>query len=222
VGKNSRFRCPRFQIGFCALLVAIVVIVWCVATGIYGCILAATVVGIGFLLRRRRPKLAIGVGACFISLACGGVGTWVEVRLDTGDQRLLVWGMPFHYESLQPELRQRLLSLNDPQIPKQWVWCATRVGTNNADYMVFRFYCKAVAWLEIDPEIAKLVVRDIAKYVQTTHGRRGAPECWSMLWRPIDCDNDDKCHVKKNWRDDPNVQSYLKSKGYTYPGERPG
>ena len=147
------------------------------------------------------------IAAGFLFLSCLGVGTSVQVRLDTGDQRECFWGIPVWYRPMLPEARKALLSLNDPQVPSRWVWCATQVGSNNADSMVFGFYHKASVWVEVNPEIAKLVIRDLANYMQTTHATHGLPDCHSMLWHGI----------VEDWEINENVQRYLTSREYKQP-----
>ena len=147
-------------------------------------------------------------------LSCLGLGETVEVRLDTGDRRFLFWGVPVALQSLPSEPRERLVSLQDPDVPKEWTWCATQVGTNHADAMVYGFYKNAAAWVEVDPEIAKLMVRDIAEYLQTTHGTHGLPGC-AILWPVVERDEEGRRHIVEDWQKNENVQYYLKSKGYT-------
>jgi hypothetical protein len=205
-----------YQYGLRSLLLAFPIVAWCLGTGIRGSVLAAAVIAMVFLLIKRRRWPAFGVFVAILVLSGLGLGDSVEVRLNTGDQRLLFWGVPIRsYRCLRPELRQRLLSLDDSEVPPQWVWCATKVGSNNADIMVFEFYRAVTAWVEIDPEIAKLVVRDIAKYLQTTHATHGLPDCNTMIWPDVVEQADDgRYHVVPNWRKNPEVQWYLRRKGY--------
>lgn len=205
----------RFQYSLRSLLLAFPVVAWCIATGVLGGVFACTVVGTIFLFAKRRTGLAFGVIGIFLLLSCMGVGSSVEFRLDTGDKRLLFWGIPVAYRSPRPELRQGLLALDDSEIPQRWVWCAQQVGSNNADNMMSGFYHEAAAWLEVDPEIARLVLRDIAAYLQTTHATHGLPDCMEMLWPEAVGRDDGQYRVVKGWEKNPRVLAYLARKGYT-------
>jgi len=185
---------------------------WFFVPGIRSAVLAATLIGFVLLLKRDKVGLAFGVIAAFLFLSCMGFGYSVEFRLDTGDERFLLWGVPYSYRSSRPEL----LSLNDTEIPKRWVWCATQVGSNNADIMVSDFYYGAALWVEVDPEIAKLIMRDIAEYLQSTHATHGLPECMEMTGSDVIEYNNGRPYVVKDWQANPRVQFYLEKKEYIH------
>lgn len=209
----------RYQYSLRILLLTFPIVAWCLGTGNGGLVFAGALGTAIFLFIKGRGWSALGIVLVFLGLSGAGAGDSVEVHLRTGDQRLLFWGIPIgSYRQLNAERRQALLSLNDPQIPSQWVWCATRVGSNNADIMVIGFYREATAWVEADPEIAKLVVRDIATYLQATHATHGLPECIAMIWPDVvEQTSDGKYRVVPGWRKNPEVQRYLSKKGYVPP-----
>ena len=155
------------------MLLAVTIVVVGLALGVYSVILAAAATGTLYFFIKRQFLLAFSIISVFVLLSYQGVGSSVQVRVDTGDRRKCFWGIPVSYIPMKPESRNALLSLNDPQVPKRWVWCATKVGSNNSDRMVYSFYYEAAAWVDIDPAIAKLVVRDLANYVQMTHATHG-------------------------------------------------
>jgi hypothetical protein len=192
------------------LLLAEPVNPWFFVPGIRSAVLIGTLIGFVLLLKRNHLGLAFGVIAAFLLVTFMGFGYSVEFRLDTGDKRFLFWGVPFSYRSTHPEIS----SLNDPEIPKRWVWSATQVGSNNADSMVSAFYRNAATWVEVDPQIAKLVVRDIAEYLQSTHATHCLPDCIAIIEPPIIVYENGKRHVVKDWENDPQVQLYLEKKGY--------
>jgi hypothetical protein len=206
----------RYQYSLRALLLVFPVVAWCLGTGVPGTVLAGTVIAVAYLLIKRRNGLACAILVALLVLSGLGVGNSVVVYLPTGDQRLLFWGVPvMSYRCLKPEHRQGLLSLQDSEVPAKWVWCATQVGSNNADIMVFGFYRTATAWIDVDPEIAKLVVRDIANYLRTTHATHGLPECIAMIWPDVvERASDGRYHVVADWQKNPEVQRYLSKKGY--------
>jgi hypothetical protein len=177
-------------------------------------IFAVAVIAVVYLFVQRRAKPALGILAVILILSCLGFGNTMQVRLDTGDQRDLFWGIPFHYRNLDPESRRALLSLGDSDVPNQWIWCATAVGWNQVGFGVQRDYRCAAAWVNVDPEIAKLIVRDLAAYVQSTHALRGLPSCTSMLWPPVIDPSKFPYQVIAEWKTDQGVRDYLDRRGY--------
>ena len=168
-----------------------------------------------YLFIKRRAGLAGTVIACFLFVTFLGFGTSALVRLDTGDQRQLLWGIPIRQMPMYDSPRQALLLLHDPEIREEWTWCAQQLGSNNADLMVYSFYGRAAAWVDVDPEIAKLLVRDIANYVRTTHAMQGLPNCSGMIGLNVDQDHEhDRWRVIEGWQSKPEVIDYLAAHGY--------
>jgi hypothetical protein len=194
------------------MLLAVPVIALGVAFGIHSLILASAVIGALHFFVKRKIGPALFIVGGFVFLSCLGVGNSVQVRLDTGDQRLCFWGIPVCYHPTESESRKALLSLDDLQVPRRWVWCATKVGSHNADAMVYRFYYEAAAWVEVDPEIAKLIVRDLAKYVQTTHATHDLPDC-TLILVVVDR-RQPRAKVVEGWEKNQYVQAYLTARGY--------
>lgn len=206
---------PGFQYSLRSLLLAVLMIAIGLGIGIQFLVLCVALCGIGYFLFKRRIMPAFGILCLWTFLTCLGLGTMIQVRLDTGDLRYCYWGVPLEYEPLEPRSRQALLSLNDPQVPKSWVWCEGRVGSNNVNWMIQSFYHDAAAWVKTDPQIARLVVRDIAHYVQTTHGSQGLPDCVPMIWPHFIIDTSSHpAKVQPGWQSNPDVQAYLTAKGY--------
>ncbi len=211
---------PPFQFSLRLLLVVTFFVSIVLGLGIHGIPLIAAATAAVFLLRKRKRGWAAGVvvGLLFVTLL--GAGTSVEVRLDTGDQRTLLWGIPVAFHPMDDSARRALLSVDDPVVPPRWEWCAQQVGSNNADAMVYRFYYEASAWVDEDPEIAKLVVRDLADYMRSTHARYSLPECTAMIWPDVvDC-SQEPARVIDGWKENPGVLGYLVTKGYTIDNGR--
>lgn len=185
--------------------------------GIRSVIFVAAVFATLNYLRQREWGAAFGTAGTLTLLSLLGVGSAIQVRLDTGDQRFCFWGFPVMTTPMQAESRQALLSLDDPEVPRRWVGCATDVGTNHAAAMVYCFYRDAAAWVDVDPQIARLILRDIARYLEATHALQGLPDCSSMLW----LDTHQRFHVPEGWEQNPQVQAYLAAKGYQ-PGQPTG
>jgi hypothetical protein len=196
------------------MLLTVPIIAVGLAFGIQGVVLASAIIGSLYFFIKRRTGPAFGIIGVFGFLSCLGVGNSVQVRVDTGDQRLCFWGIPASYRPMESESRKALLSLNDPQVPRRWVWCATKVGSNNADSMVYGFYYEAAAWVEVDPAIAKLVVRDLARYVQTTHATHGLPDCTSLIWPDVVDRRQPRAKVVEGWEKNQEVQAYLAARDY--------
>jgi len=168
-----------------------------------------------YLLLKGKFTAALLIMAGVLALLCSGVAVTVQVRLDTGDQRALFCGIPYQYWPMHREVRDRLLSLRDPQIPSRWVWCAQQVGSNCPDAMIWSFYKKASAWVEVDRKIAALVVGDVVTYVATTHGRGGEITFSRMIWTDV-VSSDENCtpRVLPGWENNPRVRWYLSKKHY--------
>lgn len=178
--------------------------------GMRGVFFVTAVIATFNFLRQREWEAAFGTAGMLALLSLLGVGSATQVRLDTGDQRFCFWGFPVTTTPMQAESRSALLSLDDPEVPHTWVQCATEVETNNVAAMVYCFYRDAAAWVEVDPDIARLVVRDLAQYVKSTHALQGWPPCSSMLW----LDPHHRYRVPVDWEQNPAVQTYLAAKGY--------
>jgi hypothetical protein len=165
---------------------------------------------------RRLSHWALAILVCFVVISLTGFGSSVQVRLDTGDQWVCQWGIPFNYRPMKSIAREALLSINDGDNTSQWVWCAQQEHTtNHPDLMMYGFYLKASAWVAEDREIARLVVRDLADYLRKTHATSGLPECTPMIW-PTIVDSEQNS-IREGWKDDPEVQRYLQEKGYVLP-----
>jgi hypothetical protein len=162
--------------------------------------------------RRFTLKMLLAIIGTFLVISGLGLANSTEVRLDTGDQRDCFWGIPIVYRPMEPKSRVALLSLDDSRIPKEWVWCATQVGSNNAHWMVYHFYRDAAAWVRVDTEIARAVVRDIASYVQTSHATHGLPDSWGMISFVLES-RGDSTWVVEGWEKNPRVRAYLAQKG---------
>jgi hypothetical protein len=185
------------------------------AIAVHSLLLSIIAIAILVLLAQKRLGLALATVGAFLTASCLGVGQSVQVQLDTGDQRLCFCGIPvLTHRPMHATVRKELMSLNDGRVPFGWTWCATQIGTHNADAMVYGFYCKAAAWVDVDPEIAKLALCDIAKYVQLTHARGGLPQCACLLW--IVDQEDGRYKVPESWQDDAEIRQYLVSQGYVY------
>ncbi len=203
------------QFSLRALLLTVLVVAIGFSCGAAGLVLAAAVAGTCYFLLKNEVAKAIGVTAGFLFLSCSGVGDSVQVRLDTGDQRRLFWGIPVSDRPMETESRRAIVSLEDLDVPQRWASCAPKVGSNSPDGMIYRYYNCAAAWVDVDPEIGKFVIRDIADYVQTTHGARGLPTFTSMTWPDVVSRQDDGMRVVEAWKDNPEVQAYLAAKGYS-------
>jgi hypothetical protein len=153
------------------------------------------------------------VAALVLLLLLFGVGITVSVRLDTGDQRVTYWGIPVAYRPMREPIRSSLLSVQSKTAPRGWRWCAREAAS---DGMVYRFYLDAAAWVEVDPEIARLVVSDLASYLDTTHATSGLPYCMTMIWPDVvDRVSGENPRVIDGWQKNPEVLAYLATKGYS-------
>ena len=166
------------------------------------------------LWKKGQSGWAGAVVAGLLILPLLGVGTSVSVRLDTGDQRTEVWGIPISWAPMREPARSSLLTLKGADSRRRWRWCAQQVGSNNANAMVRRFYVDAAAWVDVDPEVAQFVVADIASYVETTHATSGLPDCTTLIWPDVIDRSTGTPRVLDAWEHNPDVLAYLAQKGY--------
>lgn len=150
-----------------------------------------------------------------------GYGTSAQVRLDTGDLRHCILGIPCSYEMMPEPERSTLLQLakNSPILRPDWYTCAVFPlrTSNNSHYMCRGFYRDAARWAGTDATIARFAAEDIATYVITTHANYSLPECFSVL-RTIDRFFN---APPDNWRTNDFVQAYCETKGYVPPPPPP-
>jgi hypothetical protein len=185
-------------------------------TGPLTIVLVGICLAIVFLLRKGRyvGAASLAVALVFFISTWLGFGWSTSVRLDTGDQRYLCWGVPVWGWPMNESAREALRSVSDPALEGKWEWCAEQVGTNYAAGMVYSFYYKASAWVSEDPAIAKLIVRDLAAYLCSTHAEYDLPECYIMLWPEVVDTTGNHPQVIDGWREHPEVQAYLAKNGY--------
>lgn len=216
---NNVLSSQRFQFSLRSMLLVVPLLAVGFAFGFAVVVLIAALAGVVYSIRTKRFDWALGIIVCLAIITLTGVGWSVQVRLDTGDQRVCYWGIPAYYRLMSPSARQALLSLDDDQVPHRWVWCATQVGSNNADAMVYRFYHDAAVWVGEDREVAKLIVRDLAAYLRKTHATKELPECTPIIWPDVIERGDDlnEATVIEGWASNPEVQRYLSTKGYSPP-----
>jgi hypothetical protein len=184
-------------------------------------LIAAIAITVYCLIKKYRSTTAtLLVGSIWLTLIA--FGTTTEFRLDTGDMRETFWGCPISYTTtMNPRGRATLLSLQDPQVPPQWVWCATNRGlwsTDHPNARVWYYYQCAGEMAVVDPGAGKVVVRDIAGSLQRYHGQ-GRPECAQFLWLPrLINPTPPTPRLIHGWQNDPAVKAYLASRGYPPSG----
>jgi hypothetical protein len=85
---------------------------------------------------------------------------------------------------------------------------------------VYNLYHCASAWLAVDQEIARAVVRDVMEYIHSTRGVRGLPACREMVTREVVELQGDRMSVVAGWERSPGVMLYLQSRGLRYQAQR--
>ena len=216
--ERSQMRYPTerrpLQFSLRAFLLAVLLTGIVTAFGLEAAIPVGGLLLILWLSVKGRIAAAFGVFLVFLTLLLFEIGTSYQVSLATGDQRTCWWGIPVAYIPMEQRAREALLSLRDHYVPRSWVRCATKVGSNNPDRMVVSYYFRASAWVAVDPEIAKLVVRDIADWFQKTRGAHGFPECHAMIWIDVVESGPSGPRVIDGWDKNQAIQNYLAAKGY--------
>ena len=181
-------------------------------------LLAVLVAGYAVYLGRRDWALVIGVGLAVLSIA--GFGSSTLIRVDTGDQLECLWGIPVHYQPMEPVAREALMSLNGGRVGSEWVWCTRQQNTtNHPGSMMYSYYANASAWVAVDHDLARLIVRDLAAYLRKTHATKELPECSYMAsLGMVKRDPDTGIRtVQEHWDADPFAEIYLTEKGVCVP-----
>jgi hypothetical protein len=140
----------------------------------------------------------------------------VDIRLDTGDLRHRVLGIPIYYERMPEPQRTNLLSLAQRSATLSSEWCslAPQQTSNSPKRMCRDFYYRVAAWVDEDPAMAAMIAEDVTQYIRRTHAREGGPETWSLL-SCAQIGPSGEMTIPPNWREDEHVQQYFSWKGRT-------
>lgn len=174
-------------------------------------------------LTKRRILVFVGLGALLLF----GLGVVLgpssaDIRLDTGDLRYRYFGIPIVYERMPEPQRSRLLALasQSPILVSEWHQCANYPlpTTNNTDGMCRDFYFKIDAWIDVDPQIARLAAEDVASYIRDTNALESLPKSYSLLSGfVVEWTADNRQSVREDWRDDEGVRAYFDTHGIAIP-----
>jgi hypothetical protein len=156
------------------------------------------------------------VGICFF-------GHWSgQIRLDTGDLRYCVYGIPITYDPMPEPERSELLAVaaKSSALKPKWVTCVVYPlpSSNNTDAMCREFYFRACAFYNFDPHLMQLLVEAIAAYVDQTQAEEGLPKgeylCSAFV---SDVNGNGNARLLPGWQQDQEVQFELGQLGYTLP-----
>ncbi|NJL30523.1 MAG: hypothetical protein HC898_02195 [Phycisphaerales bacterium] len=76
------------------------------------------------------------------------------------------------------------------------------------------FYFKVDAWIDVDPNIARLAAEDVATYIRVTNAKESLPESYALLRGfVVDWTNANRYTVRYDWRDDEAVRAYFEAHG---------
>lgn len=161
-------------------------------------------------LRIILPVLVLGALAMMVVLPAFELAGTAEIRLDCGDLRRCFLGLKVPTHAMPEPMRSQLLSLaEETSIPgNTWCRCATfpLPSSNRSHFMCQEFYKWVVPWIENDRELSRLMLEDIAGYVQRTKGERDLPS--SVVLSPVpgiyESDNQNVIvpyKVRKDWRE---------------------
>lgn len=123
-----------------------------------------------------------------------------QINLKTGDLRYRFHGIPLAYSNLAEDYRARIAEISS--VPNTWITVATfpLPTSNNSHAMCQGFYEDAAKWQAVDPKIAKVLLGDVVRYIETTKAQYGLPDGFQLLG--ADAANSD-------WRNDESIQEYL-------------
>jgi hypothetical protein len=179
---------------------------------------------------RLTPRKVIVLCVLMFGLAVflrGGPLTSADIRLDTGDLRYCYLGIPLVYERMPEPQRSQLLALaaNSKVLRPEWCKCATFPlrSSNNEDGMCRGLYYKASVWAAQDPQLARLLLEDVAaNYIAAPNATQGSSASVGLLSGFfVQPDTTGKWVVKQGWRQDEEALEYAKAKGYNLPATAP-
>jgi hypothetical protein len=143
----------------------------------------------------------------------------VDIRLDTGDLRYRVLGVPVKFTRMPEPQRSQLLALaaQSTVLTPNWVNCCQYPlpTTNHPDSMCMGFYRAATLWIAEDPTIARLALEDVARYIKQTNARHGLPASFYLVSNLSADLNGVTWMIKPDWRDDQQIRWYLQQQNYT-------
>jgi hypothetical protein len=148
-------------------------------------------------------------------------GKTAQIRLDTGDLRWCIWGMPVGFEDMPEPYRGRILAASQGStvLRAKWRTCAIYPlpTSNNPDSMCRRFYREASAWCSVDPTIARFALEDIATYINNTKAQWSLPDSIWILGPDVVSWGTGQ--VTADWRTNHMVQMYCEQRGYKIPNQ---
>ncbi len=188
-----RLRLLLTSVAFCAALMS----------GIQPLILAAWVAVILFAIWMKAWWSAAAMIAGLVFISATGMATTHQVRLDTGDQRTLLWGIPIEYRPTETELRQALLQLDGARHRREWV----TVGERHLS-MLRVWYESAGAWAREDQTVAELLMLDLADYEKRDASQQSVE--WITVLSMTDFEDEETGgSIFENWESAPEVKSYI-------------
>ena len=144
--------------------------------------------------------------------------TSADIRIDTGDLRYRYFGLPLRYKRMPEPTRSALIELSrrSEMLSPEWYQCAVfpLPTSNHPDRAWQSFYRQVFVWIDEDPEIARALAEDIARHFIEDSAESGLDASivffspWVMEW-----DDRGGWKICADWRDEPGIQRYLKSKG---------
>ncbi len=176
---------------------------------------------------KRRILLSTGLGiGLIVTWAIISGPSSADIRLDTGDLRYRYLGIPVVYERMPEPQRSRLQSLASQSsvLVDEWHQCADfpLPTTNNTDGMCLSFYMRADAWIDVDQNVARLALEDVATYIRDTHARESLPHSFALLnGFVIELTDDHRYAVRSEWREDEAVRTFFESHGIPIPPPNP-
>ena len=135
-----------------------------------------------------------------------------SIRIDCGDVRYTILGIPYDTTQIQPADRDLLLSVAawEPRIPPKWYPVTTWSPDQDERRGWQLEYQRAAAWAAADPRITRLILEDMAAAIS-----RGKPPD-SGLWALLDHDsNTGRWTPVEGWYENLDVLDWLAEHGYT-------
>lgn len=151
--------------------------------------------------------------AAFLLLPMKVSDRTAEIRLDCGDLRYPSNGCVVHKHTMPEPDRTKLLALaTKTSIPKE-TWCQFTIPPLKAwDRMHQADYRRVVPWIEVDPELAKLLLEDLAIYMQGLKQKQHGLPSISILDNCYAQDGQNAiwpAKIRLDWQEDKFLQSVI-------------
>jgi hypothetical protein len=137
-----------------------------------------------------------------------------EIRIDCGDLRYTIIGIPYHFERMDEPARTTLLLIaSHGGIHPRWIPIMPRVVSLNIVAESRDRYVFAAVWARTDSRLGELLLKDISGALEAAAGTRPATTDADRILREVA----PELLVPADWTNDEEIKVYCEKRGYTRP-----